>query len=293
VSDYLPISVPNNSEYTDADFHSVIRSGGDPNASDAHEIWSGTSRGAVAVFDDGVRYDHPDIARNIWINQGEIPYSVIHGDANTHPVRDIDADALITFWDLNDAVNFDRTGNDPMSVVKDLNGNGFVDAGDLLADSRWADVDSQSGLPTDTDGNGFANDLVGWDFVSNDNNPIPRVDDDNHGTQVAGIIGATVGKPVGASAGDFDIVGVAPRIQIVPIRVTDTLNDHNEAWFDAMSYVTDLKLDYKDQLDGTTVLSNGLDHNGANIVSTSVSLPVKPIPGVAGKSMTSPLLASR
>lgn len=48
---------------------------------------------------------------------------------------------------------------------------------------------------SDTDGNGFVDDLVaGWDFINNDNNP---TDDHGHGTNVAGIAVATGNNNIG------------------------------------------------------------------------------------------------
>ena len=55
----------------------------------------------------------------------------------------------------------------------DLNGN------------IWVNNDPPGG--GDDDGNGFANDTNGWDFVQNDNTPL---DYNGHGTHVAGTIGA-------------------------------------------------------------------------------------------------------
>jgi subtilisin family serine protease len=39
----------------------------------------------------------------------------------------------------------------------------------------------------DNDRNGFVDDVMGWDFANNDANPM---DDNGHGTHVAGTIGA-------------------------------------------------------------------------------------------------------
>ncbi len=41
--------------------------------------------------------------------------------------------------------------------MRDLNGNGYIDGNDLLADARWSDG-------RDTDGNGEVDDLVGVNF---------------------------------------------------------------------------------------------------------------------------------
>ena len=70
---------------------------------------------------------------NIWINQGEIPAAL------RPQLTDVDADRRITFDDLNDTAN--------SAFVRDLNGNTYIDAENLLADPRWAD-----GVDTDKNG---------------------------------------------------------------------------------------------------------------------------------------------
>ncbi len=63
----------------------------------------------------------------------------------------------------------------------------------------------------DNDGNGFADDFIGWDFVNNDNNPY---DDVGHGTHVAGILGAKGDNTTG-------IAGVSWDVQLVALKVLD------------------------------------------------------------------------
>lgn len=61
----------------------------------------------------------------------------------------------------------------------------------------------------DDDGNGYVDDWRGWDFVDSDNDPL---DEDGHGTHVAGVIAAKGGDGAG-------ITGVAPGSRVMALRV--------------------------------------------------------------------------
>ncbi|MCC5841825.1 MAG: S8 family serine peptidase [Opitutales bacterium] len=60
----------------------------------------------------------------------------------------------------------------------------------------------------DSDGNGFVDDIRGWDFYDNNNNPM---DEHRHGTHVAGTIAAVGNNGIG-------IAGVAWQTRIMPLR---------------------------------------------------------------------------
>jgi len=67
--------------------------------------------------------------------------------------------------------------------------------------SAW-ELDSGDLDGIDADGNGYVDDLVGWDFVNNDNNPF---DDNGHGTHIAGVIGAKGDNGIGIAGMNWDI----------------------------------------------------------------------------------------
>jgi len=159
--------------------------------SQAGEAWTagytGNMKTVVGIVDSGIDYTHVDLYLNIWLNQGEIPVSF------KAQLKDIDADGLITFRDLNNTAN--------SAFVTDKNSNGRIDAGDLLTDTRWANANDQ-------DGNGYKDDLIGWDFVNNDNDPF---DDNGHGTHVAGTIGGIGGNGAGVAGVNWNVQLVATK----------------------------------------------------------------------------------
>jgi subtilisin family serine protease/subtilisin-like proprotein convertase family protein len=77
-----------------------------------------------------------------------------------------------------------------------------------LAANVWTNLGEVPGDGIDNDGDGYVDDVHGWDFANDDNNPM---DDNGHGTHVAGIIGATGNNGTGVS-------GVAQLTQIMPLK---------------------------------------------------------------------------
>ena len=79
--------------------------------------------------------------------------------------------------------------------------------------SIWSNTDEIAGNGIDDDGNGFIDDVRGWNFASNNNDPM---DDNNHGTHVAGIV-------LGIGQDIIDTVPrAASRIEIMPLKFLDS-----------------------------------------------------------------------
>ncbi len=74
----------------------------------------------------------------------------------------------------------------------------------------WSNSGEIAGNGIDDDSNGFIDDIRGWDFIGNDNNPM---DENIHGTHVAGSIAAE-NNGIGQT-------GVAFNARIMPVRVLD------------------------------------------------------------------------
>ena len=91
---------------------------------------------------------------------------------------------------------------------EDLSNNIWVNPGETGLDAQGHDKASNG---IDDDGNGFIDDIHGWNFVSNVND---LTDNHGHGTHIAGIIGAEAGNGKG-------IAGIAPKVSLMILKYYD------------------------------------------------------------------------
>jgi len=80
-----------------------------------------------------------------------------------------------------------------------------------LAANMWVNPGEIPDNQVDDDGNGYVDDVHGYDFVNSDGEPM---DDNSHGTHVAGILGAVGDNAVGVS-------GVAWQAKIMALKFLD------------------------------------------------------------------------
>lgn len=81
---------------------------------------------------------------------------------------------------------------------------------DLAPANQWRNA-GETLDGRDEDGNGYVDDVLGWDFVDQDNLPW---DESGHGTHVAGLIAATVNNGMG-------IAGANPAARLMALRVAN------------------------------------------------------------------------
>lgn len=98
-----------------------------------------------------------------------------------------------------------------------------------LAANIWKNPGEIAGDGIDNDGNGYKDDWRGYDFVNKDSNPM---DDNSHGTHIAGTIGAVGNNNIG-------VVGVSQNVSIMPLKVmgADGIGSSNDI-VKAINYAT-------------------------------------------------------
>jgi len=105
------------------------------------------------------------------------------GQSGGTPDADIDAPEI---WDI-------LTGGDVVVGVIDT---GIEHTHEDLIANMWINPGEVPGDGIDNEGNGFIDDIHGWDFLNDDNDPI---DDNSHGTHVAGTIAAAGNNGLGVA----------------------------------------------------------------------------------------------
>ncbi|MGH2739744.1 MAG: S8 family serine peptidase [Actinomycetota bacterium] len=190
----------------------------------AWEVTTGRPDVVIAVLDSGIRWEEerPNLLRKYYLNRGELPMPGAGPNAG---------DTRFDGYDVDGDVDADDTADGkPDGVfnvadywedrrVRDLNGNKAIDPEDLIR------VFSDG---VDDDNNGYVDDISGWDFFENDNNPQDDVDY-GHGTGEA--------EDSTGEAGFED--GQCPNCMMMPLRVGDSFIADVNHFAEAVIYGVD------------------------------------------------------
>ncbi|HEY3354443.1 MAG TPA: FG-GAP-like repeat-containing protein [Polyangia bacterium] len=174
----------------------------------------GSPDAVIAVIGSGIDWGDDDVIRQVRLNHRElVNHRPLHADGTacggTGALAgfDCDGDGVLTVADYRDTPSLAPAAS-PGHPLGDANGNGRLDPEDLIL--NFADG-------VDDDGNGYTDDIAGWDLLKDDRD---AADDLHDG-------GGTVAARV-AAAGTNDMIGgagVCPLCRVLPVRAAGPLGD--------------------------------------------------------------------
>ena len=173
----------------------------------AWQVTTGRPDVRISVLDSGIRWQDalPDLVNKFFINRGELPRP------KGSWTYDKNRDGVFNVRDY---------AGDPRAT--DRNGNGLLDPQDLIkafSDGR------------DDDHNGYVDDISGWDFAEDDNDPADLVRY-GHGTGESEDSGAEANNGMGG-------VGSCPNCMLIEERVGDSFVADVNHFAPAVAYAVD------------------------------------------------------
>jgi hypothetical protein len=176
----------------------------------------------IAVLDSGIKWNDfgamQDLRLKIHLNRGELPLPK-HSDSSDCASYDCNGDGVFNVADYSDDPRVDlsdprRVGPGGVLVPQDL----------IIAFSDGTDGDS----------NGYVDDIAGWDFLDNDNDPFDDVQY-GHGTGEA--------RDSSSEANNGGQMGSCPNCMVMPLRVGDSFVADVNRFGAAVLYASDNGVD--------------------------------------------------
>ncbi len=166
-------------------------------------------------------YDHFDTSTDTYYTNGSL--WGMYGDA-TSPSNQYGSQAGEAWATGNTGAN---------TVWIGIIDEGYMYTHEDLAANAGTNPGEIAGNGVDDDGNGYIDDVYGWDFAGGNNTVFDGVDDD-HGTHVAGTIGAIGGNGIG-------VAGVAWNVKLMNAKFLGRNGGTTANAIKAVDYFTNLK----------------------------------------------------
>jgi hypothetical protein len=224
----------------------------DPSRATAFQVTTGRPDVVIATLDSGIEWqnrgDMVDLRRKTHLNQGELPVP-LHDRTTSLEAGGPPCSSFRNAYDANDDGVFDVTDYACDSRVEksgvarqarspaQAHGNGpddLLDPQDVLI--AFSSPGSWSGAGQDNDHNGYVNDIVGWDFLDNDNDPY---DDVHYGHGTGESLDAAAEADNRDAGGNGHSVAMCPNCQVMYLRVGDSFVADVNNFAQASIYATD------------------------------------------------------
>ena len=184
----------------------------------ADSLFANTLSGATVVqtFPD-IGWQLVKLPAGVSVEQALSQYSSLAGVENAQPnyiykltanPNDAQFSQLYGMAKINAPAAWETTTGSPNVVVAIID-TGIRYTHEDLAANMWKNAGEIAGNGMDDDGNGYVDDVYGWDFFYNDSDPW---DENSHGTHVAGTVGAVGNNAVG-------VAGVNWNVRLMAIKI--------------------------------------------------------------------------
>lgn len=233
----------------------------------AFEVTLGRPDVAIGELDSGIKWNEPgdmiQLRKKVLLNTGELPAPHVDLAKTFDPSTGVNCEAA----HATSAADYNPYGGMPGgtpggsgAIPYDVTGQGVFDLLDYACDSRVANVvehyprcsnppttrECRNGPPgmltpedliiafsdgIDHDHNGYANDIAGWNFLDNNNDPY---DDVQYGHGTGEDEDSTA--EANTSAGE---VGACPNCTVLPLRVGESFVADANRFAEATLYATD------------------------------------------------------